>query len=134
MLKKETNCPPNNLDFPRRDEEGAIYKLDNGRQNKYASFRYALLSPTEDGHIDIKENYLVYSLDREALRELLCFGNTVILSQTGVSNNARCAIHPSGRSVIITLLAGTYLVNRDRFEKVARAECGSIILYPRGVY
>lgn len=130
MLEQGTGCPPHNLDFPRKDEEGAGTELYNVRQNKYACERFAFLSPTADGHLIIKENSVVYSLDREALRDLLCFGNTVLLSQQGFSKNARCAIHPAGRGVVITLPGDTYLVPRDRFENVARAENMGFIVYP----
>jgi len=130
MLENETGCPPNNLDFPRKDEEGASTELYNVRQNKYASGRYALLSPTKEGHLSIKVNSVVYSLDRAALRELLCFGNTVNFSQRGVGQDARCAIHPAGRGIVITLPGDTYLVPRDRFENVARAENTGLIVYP----
>jgi hypothetical protein len=78
MLEQRTGCPPNSLSFPQMNEEGASTELYNERQNKYASVRYALLSPTADGHLNIKVNSVVYSLDREALRDLLCYDNTLL--------------------------------------------------------
>lgn len=130
MIENETGCPPNNQDFPRNDEEGAIHQLYNLYTNRYASRRYALLSPTKEGNLTITVEFVVYSLNREALRDLLCFGNTVNFSQHGVTPDTNCAIHPAGHGVVITLPGDTYLVPRCRFEKVARAEITGLIVFP----
>jgi hypothetical protein len=130
MLEQGTGCPPTNQDFSRNDDEGAGTELYNVRQNKYASVRYAFLSPTKEGQLGITVNSVFYSLDRNILRDLPCFCNMVNCSHGGVAPDARCAIHPDGRGVVIMVPGDTCLVPRDRFENVTLAGSTGLIVYP----
>ena len=133
MLEQGTGSPPNNLDFPRRDEEGAIYEFYNERQNRYVSGRNAELSPATGGHARRTVNPGLNSPGSEAFCTVPGTGNHGYASYHGTTRGARSAIIPTGRDVPITVPEDACLVSRERSENVARAENKGLVLYPCGV-
>ena len=70
-------------------------------------------------------------LERDYLRDLLVFGRPVHLScGESLAVDAHCSRHPNGTGIILNIQDLEFIIPRDRFERVARAEVPGLIVRP----
>jgi len=117
------------------DAQGAIIEFDNPLSNSYGNEHPPLfLTPTPTGNLGLIVRQERYELQREDLRNLFVSGRAVSLwSGESLAVNTSCSRHPDGTGIILQIGDLEFIIPRDRFERVVRAEVPGLIVKPTGV-
>jgi hypothetical protein len=137
MTTIEQECSRHNQSTSQKlnDSQGATIELDNPLSNSYGNEHPPLfLAPTTTGGLYIVYRLERYELERDFLRDLLVFGRPVHLVCGGMlAPDTRCSRHPNGTGIILNINDLEFIIPRDRFERVAKAEVPGLVVRPAGV-
>ena len=137
MTTIEQECSRHNQSTSEKlnDQLGATIELDNSLSNSYGIHHPpVILAPTWGGNLCIIFRKGRYELGHEAIRNLLVYGQTANILYEGVREcSARCSQNPDGTEIYLHMDDFEYIIPRDQFEKVARAEVPGLIVRQDGV-
>jgi len=134
-IKQECSRHNQSTSQKLNDSQGAIIELDNLLSNSYGNEHPPLfLTPTPTGNLELIFRQERYELQREDLRNLFVYRRAVTLWYDEMLDcDTRCSLHPDGTGIILRIKDHTFIIPRDRFERVVRAEVPGLIVKPTGV-
>ena len=136
MTTIEQECSRHNQSTSQKlnDSQGATIEFDDPLSNSYGIENPPVfLAPTPAGGLYIVYRKNRYFLEREQLRLLLVFNWTVQAScGEMLTVHPCCSRHPVGTGIVLQIGDAGFVIPRNRFERVARAQVPGLIVKSAG--